>query len=278
MKIVNSKAFLAMPEGTVFQKYERVARFSPPMVKGESVISDGDVVDFFFSFFSDIAGDSSQDRLETLNKAEKTGESFPLTFARSERGGILDDQQLYAVWEKEDVLGWILKLTKSLNLGPAVESKLTISKHLGGPVSHTENLTMHDVLLVKYGEPSPFTGFIYTFDGMSEAIVNYIRRVGHGVARGEYGPIGNVRAQNPDDYMAIREDNVAIVITRLDPREDGLYGTIKPSGPMADDFVHGWNQGTVQIGMRCVAEPSADSFMVKVRGIIAFDVVPKIRT
>ena len=116
MKIVSRATFLAMPAGTVFSKYEPCA-FGDLMVKTDTIIiadspSGGD---FRFTSVSDaIDSYSSGDFADKLFDAADHGTSVAMDFHIQARDGDFDPGQLFAVWEKADVLGLIGRLNEAV--------------------------------------------------------------------------------------------------------------------------------------------------------------------
>ncbi len=112
MKIVNRAAFLALPAGTLFSKYQPCV-FGDLCVKGETI---GESVDFFYQTITD-AIDTGIYVETVLHHAEKDGSSLAMDFNCQDRDGMFDDDQLYAVWEREDVTGLITRLQTALQDG-----------------------------------------------------------------------------------------------------------------------------------------------------------------
>ncbi len=112
MKIVDRKTFLAMPAGTLFSKYE-------PEVFGELCIKDEsmpEINDFIYQeIVNSIKCNGSFDMHLILNDAEKKGTSFQLDFDCTSRDGLFDSDQLFAVWEQNDVKALIDRLQEALN-------------------------------------------------------------------------------------------------------------------------------------------------------------------
>lgn len=109
MKIVNRATFLAMPEGTVFAKYEPCV-FGELMIKGESLFND-----FCYQQIVDaIECAGSGDFADKLFDAQEQGKSLTMDFYCQGRDGCFDDDQLFAVWELENVRGLIHRLTETL--------------------------------------------------------------------------------------------------------------------------------------------------------------------
>ena len=119
MKIVSRAAFLAMPAGTVFSKYE-------PCVFGELMIKTDTIViadsasggDFRYTSVADaIDSYSSSDFSDMLFDAEGNGNSMAMDFDIQSRDAEFEPEQLFAVWERADVAGLIVRLQQSLKAG-----------------------------------------------------------------------------------------------------------------------------------------------------------------
>lgn len=108
MKIINRKEFLSMPSGTVYSHYvPQVA--DGLMVKYETLTNDWVYQDLLFN----VDGESSEEASEKLTNAEEHGSSFRLDLHCGSRDGIYDDNQLFMVYEKEDVKRLIKKLVEA---------------------------------------------------------------------------------------------------------------------------------------------------------------------
>lgn len=111
MKIVTRKEFMKLPKETVFSYYEPCV-FRELMIK----VSDdkGWPTDFLYdSIIGKIDSKSSEDFSNKCEMMEK-GESVPMDFESTGREGLFDDEQLYAVYEKEDVEKLIARLQKTI--------------------------------------------------------------------------------------------------------------------------------------------------------------------
>lgn len=112
MKILNRKQFLETPKETVWSYYE-------PSVFHDLNIKTSDKKDLDFDFYYDdivgaIEAGSSEDFSDACDKMEQ-GESVAMDFECTQREGLFDEKQLFAVYEKEDVEMLIQRLQKSLN-------------------------------------------------------------------------------------------------------------------------------------------------------------------
>ena len=110
MKIINLEQFRKLPPGTIAMKYEPCT-FEGLFMKGETW-----EYDFILTYLTDeIEANSSDDMIDKLRLAEK-GASIPMSFDESQRDGCFEKNQLFAVWEKEDILGLINKLKECLEM------------------------------------------------------------------------------------------------------------------------------------------------------------------
>jgi hypothetical protein len=117
MKIVNRKTFLAMPEGTVFAKYDP-SIIREPMVKFDTIESGGKVIDFYYASLTDeVDCSGSFERDGIMDAAEHEGVPFALHFNTQCRDGLYDADQLFAVWDRDDVVGLIARLQLALTDG-----------------------------------------------------------------------------------------------------------------------------------------------------------------
>ena len=99
MKIVDRKTFLQLDKETLYSKYEPCC-FGDLKIKCISNMSD----DFVNQGITNaIEYGSSGEYLDILELAEKNGESFTMDFDCPGRDGCFDEDQLFAIWEKEDV-------------------------------------------------------------------------------------------------------------------------------------------------------------------------------
>jgi|GEM_PF-1373079 len=116
MKIVDLRAFLALPAETVFSKYEPCS-FENICIKGESMTND-----FAYQQIHDAvdSGDTGE-FVDILESATETGESFEMDFDCQSRDAMFDKDQLFAVWERQDVYYLIKRLQKTLKLSSEEE-------------------------------------------------------------------------------------------------------------------------------------------------------------
>lgn len=117
MKIVNRTTFLAMPEGTVYAKYQP-SIFEGLCIKGDTIsrLDDGVAIDWFYQ---DIGADAieSHDSGEwgaLLEESELTGRELEMDYDMQGRDGCFEDDQLFAVLSKKDVAQLIERLQRCL--------------------------------------------------------------------------------------------------------------------------------------------------------------------
>ena len=112
MKIINLKQFKKMPVGTVFAKYQPCVFNDLMVLRGHSEVES--FYDFYYdSIIGNVRNDSSSDFVDKCRAMEK-GESCKLDFEFTGRDGCFDENQLSAIYEKQDVIDFIYRLTDSL--------------------------------------------------------------------------------------------------------------------------------------------------------------------
>lgn len=105
MRIVNKQEFLKLPEGILYSDFEPFS-FSGLKIKGETWDSDF----IYQDLIGNVDAPSSSDSFDVLYNANETGESFSLDFDCGCRDGLYDNDQLFAIYETEDVIGLINRL------------------------------------------------------------------------------------------------------------------------------------------------------------------------
>lgn len=106
MKIVDRKAFLALPGEALFSEFQ-------PCVFDELLIKTGNygANDFGFDvLIGAIKAANGDDEMNKLMEAAETGASLAMDFHVTHRDGLFDDDQLYAVYERADVEALIARL------------------------------------------------------------------------------------------------------------------------------------------------------------------------
>jgi len=116
MKIVNRKEFLKLPANTLYAKYEP-CNFWDLAIKGYSIVySDGTGNDWYYMEIEDLntnESHSSDDYHEILSTMVDTGKSYSNDYCTWSRDGLYDDDDgLFAIWEKEDLVNLIELLNK----------------------------------------------------------------------------------------------------------------------------------------------------------------------
>lgn len=104
MKLVTRKQFMQMPAGTVFSYYNPWS-FSGLNIKACN--PNPEYPDFMFSNLVGGSMDADESKCEALEK----GESVPANFEDLECEGRFDDDQVYAIYDKEDVANLVKRLT-----------------------------------------------------------------------------------------------------------------------------------------------------------------------
>lgn len=118
MQIVNRKTFLTLPSGTLFSKFAP-DYFEDLCIKGESWIWD-EGNDFLYQSINDaVRCSSSEDFSYQLDLARENGQSIPMDLYCTARDGLFDTDQLFAVWERDDVEALITRLSLALTEGYA---------------------------------------------------------------------------------------------------------------------------------------------------------------
>ena len=113
MKIVNKMEFYALPKGTLYSDYSPYI-FNDLKVKQSTIYDESKPIDFIYeSLIGNIDADSSGHFVDMLDDAEKNKNSLPMDFECSERDGLFEEEQLFAIYEKNDLEDFIKKL-KSL--------------------------------------------------------------------------------------------------------------------------------------------------------------------
>jgi len=110
-------------------------------------------------------------------------------------------------------------------------------------------------------------------------------RMEHGLIRGEYGsPIINDRMSMSDRISRasnINELSVCLTVNSMEIRDDGIYGVIVPSGPLAGamvDHLAAHKDKMIVLSMRHISRKEAGAQegtfrTTKIQQIIAFDLI-----
>jgi len=113
MKIVNREQFLALPENTLFSNYEPCI-FEGILIKQRSIGND-----FYYTSIVDAVECSGTDSFVGNLATAEEGESIAMDFDCVRRDGCFELDQLFAIYEPNDVQGMINKFTECLqNINP----------------------------------------------------------------------------------------------------------------------------------------------------------------
>lgn len=113
MRIVDRQTFLRLPHGTVYSEYE-------PCIFTGLFVKDGDTnpeaEDYFEQqLIGNVDCNDSGEFADVLESAEMSETAFSLDFEVSRRNGLFDQDQLYAIYEREDLTSFIGVLQKALD-------------------------------------------------------------------------------------------------------------------------------------------------------------------
>lgn len=109
MKIVDRETFLSLPSGTLFSKCEPWI-FDHLTIKGPTCGNDfmeQQIVDA-------VNANDTGEHIDLLEDSLETRSSIPLDFHSMGRDGCFDRDQLFAVWERQDVRDLIDRLSEAL--------------------------------------------------------------------------------------------------------------------------------------------------------------------
>lgn len=127
MRIVDRKTFLSLPAGTIFVKFPAqpsdgsfldLGHDGEVAIKGETVGADFVVQPLFPLFDGDVDSEMNVGRMEDMLKGI---ESPPLDYDYAGRDGLFDQDQLFAVWNRQDAEGLIARLQRALADGYSAE-------------------------------------------------------------------------------------------------------------------------------------------------------------
>lgn len=114
LKIINREQFLKLPNGVLYAKFE-------PCVFGDIAIKeDSSSNGWLYQDLLELDVNDSGEWTDTLFEAIEKGTSFKLDYDCLGRDGMFDDKQLFAVFEKEDVVMLIERLKKTVLNYPKV--------------------------------------------------------------------------------------------------------------------------------------------------------------
>ncbi|QGU10670.1 hypothetical protein GNG26_10025 [Leclercia sp. J807] len=111
MKIVNKKQFHKLPANTVYSRYKSCL-LGDLEIKGNT-IGRYEFMNCRITNAVDMS-DPELDKFDILVAAEDDGVSFGMDFAREYPERLFEEDELFAVWEKDDVVNLIARLSKCL--------------------------------------------------------------------------------------------------------------------------------------------------------------------
>lgn len=111
MKIITRKELMNLPAGTVYSYYEPCC-FTGLYIKDS--IPEPDYPDFVCSDLIGAVEHNSSDNFTEMCEKMERGESCPVDFEYAGREGLFDDKQLFAIYEKKDIVTLIDRLVKTL--------------------------------------------------------------------------------------------------------------------------------------------------------------------
>ena len=108
MKIIDRAAFLALPVGTLFSKFDPHA-FGPLAIKGESTAHDFWVQDLD----GPLKANGTGEWIDAIERAQD-GADVEIDLDVESRDGLYDKDQLFAVWSPDEVRTLIARLSKAV--------------------------------------------------------------------------------------------------------------------------------------------------------------------
>ncbi|MFY0516530.1 hypothetical protein ACOMCU_01680 [Lysinibacillus sp. UGB7] len=116
MKIVNLEKFLSLPKDVVYAKFEPNL-FGAVTIKADTSSSSGD---WWYQDLLEVYVKDNEEWDTILSKAVEKGVSFDLDYESIGRDGLYEKNQLFAVFEKKDVVALIERLKKTLSDYPEI--------------------------------------------------------------------------------------------------------------------------------------------------------------
>lgn len=102
MKIVNRKTFLELPSGIVYSRYQSLGSLSSLEVKESSGgVLGNDWV--YTNLISSVECNDSGEFSEIMMAAEESGSEFKLDVECGERDGFFEEDELFAVYDRDDL-------------------------------------------------------------------------------------------------------------------------------------------------------------------------------
>lgn len=120
MKIVNKEEFYKLPENILYSNYTNYI-ISELKIKLNTIYYEGisnsleEPIDFCYqSLIGNVKCKNSTDFIEILEDAKNNKTFFSLDFYCPERDGLYDDEQLFVIYEPDDVIELIRRLHKTI--------------------------------------------------------------------------------------------------------------------------------------------------------------------
>lgn len=114
MRIYNRQEFMKLPAGTFFAKGSEWY-FESIDVKDDTCVHEGKNIDFFVHELNWVDSDGTEQALERLQDMKENGASHPMQDSIS-RDGCFDEEDLFLVYEKEDLKRLKEMIEKALTL------------------------------------------------------------------------------------------------------------------------------------------------------------------
>jgi len=112
MKIVNRKQFLKLPNGTIYCSFNKKNfSFNGFSLKLESLSND-----WYYMDLTDFDNwDNSEERIENIQKMIAEGKEYPLSLNCSSRDGMFEEDEMFCIYDKQDIERIINVLSESIN-------------------------------------------------------------------------------------------------------------------------------------------------------------------
>jgi hypothetical protein len=105
MKLVNRKTFIELPDGTIYSKYFDGWNFHEISIKCETRFGmENEPIDWLSMPLNEIHyGTKSEDTQKRFDEMIEKGEEEPITLNCTTRDGLFEDEQIFAVYDKNDI-------------------------------------------------------------------------------------------------------------------------------------------------------------------------------
>lgn len=115
MRVVDRETFLALPPNMLYSKFEPNC-FSSIEIKAETLTdANGKNIDWYsVDIASSIVPADTDQTFDDIADELMAGKSMPVCFDVIDRDGFYDEDQLFAVWEPEDIRVLIDRLSECL--------------------------------------------------------------------------------------------------------------------------------------------------------------------